>query len=39
MHLLLRKLDTKPVVAVLVPSGTPVLRADEVETVPGTGFD
>lgn len=32
-----RKADRKPVVAALVPKGTPVLRADEVETVPGPG--
>ena len=35
--LLRRKADKKPVVAALVPKGTPVLRADEVETVPGPG--
>ncbi len=29
-----RKSDGKPVVAALVPKGTPVLRADEVESVP-----
>jgi DNA-binding HxlR family transcriptional regulator len=32
-----RKSDGKPVIAALVPEGTPVLRADEVETVPGPG--
>jgi DNA-binding HxlR family transcriptional regulator len=32
-RLLRRKADKKPVVAALVPKGTPVLRADEVETV------
>jgi DNA-binding HxlR family transcriptional regulator len=36
-RLLRRKTDRKPVVAALVPKGTPVLRADEVETVPGPG--
>jgi DNA-binding HxlR family transcriptional regulator len=35
--LLRRKADKKPVVAALVPKGTRVLRADEVETVPGPG--
>jgi DNA-binding HxlR family transcriptional regulator len=30
-----RKADRKPVIAALVPKGTPVLRADEVETLPG----
>src|ERR1700758_1963673 len=33
-RLLRRKTDRKPVIAALVPKGTPVLRADEVETVP-----
>jgi DNA-binding HxlR family transcriptional regulator len=33
-----RKADRKPVIAALVPKGTPVLRADEVETVPGPGL-
>ena len=32
-----RKADRKAVIAALVPRGTPVLRADEVETVPGPG--
>ena len=36
-RVLRRKSDRKPVVAALVPKGTPVLRADEVETVPGPG--
>ena len=36
-RLLRRKTDRKPVVAALVPEGTPVLRAEEVETVPGPG--
>jgi hypothetical protein len=35
--LLRRKLDKKPVVAALVPKGAKVLRADEVELVPGPG--
>jgi DNA-binding HxlR family transcriptional regulator len=30
-----RKADRRPVIAALVPKGTPVLGADEVETVPG----
>ena len=33
-----RKSDGKPVVAALVPRGTPVVRADQVESVPGPGF-
>jgi DNA-binding HxlR family transcriptional regulator len=37
-RLLRRKADRKPVVAALVPKGTPVLRPDEVETVPGPGL-
>ena len=37
-RLLRRKTDRKPVVAALVPKGTPVLRAEEVETVPGPGL-
>src|SRR6516162_9058392 len=37
-RLLRRKTDRKPVVAALVPEGTPVLRAEEVETVPGPGL-
>jgi DNA-binding HxlR family transcriptional regulator len=36
-RLLRRKLDKKPVVAALVPKGAKVLRADEVELVPGPG--
>jgi DNA-binding HxlR family transcriptional regulator len=36
-RLLRRKADKKPVIAALVPSGTTVLRADEVETVLGPG--
>ena len=32
-----RKTDKKPVVAALVPQGTPALRADEIERVPGPG--
>lgn len=32
-----RKSDRKTVVAGLVPKGTPILRADEVEAVPGPG--
>jgi DNA-binding HxlR family transcriptional regulator len=35
--LLRRKSDKQPVVAALVPKGAGVLRADEVETVPGPG--
>src|ERR687892_147719 len=35
--LLRRKSDKKPVIAALVPKGTPVLRPGEVETVPGPG--
>ena len=34
LRVLRRKADGKPVVAGLVPEGVPVLRADEVETVP-----
>ena len=37
-RLLRRKADKKPVVAALVPKDAEVLRADEVETVPGPGF-
>jgi DNA-binding HxlR family transcriptional regulator len=33
-----RKADKKPVVAALVPKGAPVLRPEEVETVPGPGL-
>jgi DNA-binding HxlR family transcriptional regulator len=36
-RLMRRKADRTPVIAALVPRGTPVLRADEVETVPGPG--
>jgi DNA-binding HxlR family transcriptional regulator len=36
-QLLRRKADQKPVVAALVPKGATVLRADEVESVPGPG--
>jgi DNA-binding HxlR family transcriptional regulator len=36
-RVLRRKSDGKPVVAALVPKGTPALRADEVESVPGPG--
>jgi DNA-binding HxlR family transcriptional regulator len=32
-----RKLDKKPVVAALVPKGTAVVRAEELELVPGPG--
>src|SRR5436190_2625773 len=37
-RLLRRKADRKPVVAALVPKGAPVLRPEEVETVPGPGW-
>ena len=37
-RLLRRKADRKPVVAALVPKGTPILRPEEVELVPGPGF-
>jgi DNA-binding HxlR family transcriptional regulator len=37
-RVLRRKSDSKPVIAALVPAGTPVLRPDEVETVPGPGL-
>jgi len=33
-----RKSDKRPVVAALVPKGTKVLRADEIESVPGPGL-
>jgi hypothetical protein len=33
-----RKADRKPVIAALVPKGSPVLRADEVECVSGPGW-
>src|SRR5207244_10689450 len=35
--LLRRKVDRKPVVAALVPKGSDVLRAEELELVPGPG--
>jgi DNA-binding HxlR family transcriptional regulator len=38
MRLLLRKADGTPVVAALVPEGTPALALDEVKLVPGPGF-
>ena len=38
-RVLRRKADRKPVIAGLVPKGSPVLRADEVESVPGPGWD
>jgi hypothetical protein len=38
MRLLRLKTDGTPVVAALVPEGTPVLAADEIELVPGPGF-
>lgn len=38
MRLLVRKSDGVPVVAALVPEGSPVLRNDEVAIVPGPGF-
>jgi DNA-binding HxlR family transcriptional regulator len=37
-HILRRKADKKRVVAALVPKGTAILRADEVELVPGPGL-
>jgi DNA-binding HxlR family transcriptional regulator len=37
-RLLRRKSDRKPVIAALVPTGTRVLRLEEVETVPGPGL-
>jgi DNA-binding HxlR family transcriptional regulator len=37
-RVLRRKADKKPVIAALVPTGSPVLRADEVESVPGPGW-
>jgi DNA-binding HxlR family transcriptional regulator len=36
-RVLRRRWDKKPVVAALVPQGADVLRADEVESVPGPG--
>jgi DNA-binding HxlR family transcriptional regulator len=38
MRLLRRKSDGTPVVAALVPEGTPSLANDEIEIVPGPGF-
>jgi len=38
MRLLRLKADRTPVVAALVPEGTPALSADEIELVPGPGF-
>lgn len=38
MRLLRRKADGTPVVAALVPEGTPTLDRDEIELVPGPGF-
>ena len=38
MRLLRRKSDGTPVVAALVPEGTPALANDEIELVPGPGF-
>ncbi|HSE82048.1 MAG TPA: helix-turn-helix domain-containing protein [Gaiellaceae bacterium] len=38
MRLLRLKADKTPVVAALVPAGTPVPSADEIELVPGPGF-
>src|SRR5919109_2272231 len=38
MRLLLRKSDAQPVIAALVPEGSPVLTNDEVVLVPGPGF-
>jgi DNA-binding HxlR family transcriptional regulator len=38
-RVLRRKADRKPVVAALVPKGSPVLRADDVESVPGAGWN
>jgi DNA-binding HxlR family transcriptional regulator len=38
MRLLLRRSDGTPVVAALVPEGTPTLANDELELVPGPGF-
>jgi hypothetical protein len=38
MRLLRRKDNKKPVIAALVPEGTPVLAAEEMELVPGPGF-
>jgi DNA-binding HxlR family transcriptional regulator len=38
MRLLRRKEDHTPVVVALVPEGTPALRNEELELVPGPGF-
>ena len=38
MRLLRRRADGRPVVAALVPEGTPSLSNDEIELVPGPGF-
>jgi DNA-binding HxlR family transcriptional regulator len=38
MRLLRRKHDKTPVIAALVPEGTPVLATHEIELVPGPGF-
>jgi hypothetical protein len=38
MRLLRRRSDGAPVVAALVPEGTPSLAPDELELVPGPGF-
>lgn len=38
MRLLRRRSDGTPVVAALVPVGTPALARDEIELVPGPGF-
>ena len=38
MRLLRRKHDKTPVIAALVPEGTPVLATQEIELVPGPGF-
>jgi DNA-binding HxlR family transcriptional regulator len=38
MRLLRRKHDKTPVIAALVPKGTPTLTPDEIELVPGPGF-
>jgi hypothetical protein len=38
MRLLRRKADRRPVVAALVPLGTPALEDEEMELVPGPGF-
>ena len=38
MRLLRRKDDKTPVIAALVPEGTPVLAPHEIELVPGPGF-